>query len=210
MSEFDRDELEGAQGEDKLLEMREDESPRKRGLSPRVKKEIREWIVSLAVALIVFFIVRTFIFTVIRVDGDSMLETLRNGDRMIVTIIDRKIFGVGHGDVIICRYPNRTQYFVKRVVGLGGDTIEVRGGTTYRNGEALDEPYITNRANYDFGPYEVPEGMVFVLGDNRANSHDSHSRDVGPLEDDQIIGIARWIMWPLSDIGPVTKVSGGS
>lgn len=186
--------------EPKILEMREDEPPKK-GLSDKAKKELREWIVSLAVAVIVAFLLRTFIFTVIRVDGESMRETLQDHDRMIVTIIDMKLLGVRHGDVVICKYPERKENFVKRVVGLPGDTVRVSAGVTYVNDEALDEPYITHKPTYEFGPMTVPEGTVFVLGDNRSNSHDSHSLDVGPLDQSQLIGIARLVIWPPRDIG---------
>ena len=178
-----------------------------KGLSPKAKKEIREWIVSLAVALIAVVLIRSFLFTVIRVEGHSMDETLSDGDRMIVTILDMKIKGAERGDVVICHYPERRENFVKRVVGLGGDVIEVKDGTTYRNGEALDEPYIVHKPNYSFGPYEVPEGKVFVLGDNRSRSNDSHSDKVGALDENQLVGIARFIMWPFSEMGPIN--SGG-
>lgn len=191
------------QEEKKLLEMREDDAPQKKGIPANVKKEIREWVVAFAVALVVAFLIRTFLFTVIRVDGDSMRETLHDKDRMIVTIIDMKLNGVNRGDVVICHYPGRKENFVKRVIGLGGDTIEVKDGTTYRNGEALDESYIVHKPDYDFGPLEVPDGKVFVLGDNRADSNDSHVSAVGPIDESQLVGIARLIIWPPSDIGPI-------
>ena len=88
------------------------------------KKELREWVVSLVVALLIVLVARTFLFTLIRVDGDSMYDTLVNGERLFVTIADVKLKGVERGDVVICHYPNRGRtYFVKRVVGMPGDQV---------------------------------------------------------------------------------------
>lgn len=181
-----------------LLQMREDPEEQKKKLN--VKKEIREWVVSLAVALIAVFLIRSFLFTVIRVDGESMLETLQNGERLIATILDVKLGGVQRGDVVICHYPNRSEYFVKRVVGMEGDTIEIRDGITYLNGEALDEPFVAHPTTKYYGPYQVPEGCVFVMGDNRANSNDSRYEDVGYLGEDMIVGRVRCVVWPLSAV----------
>jgi len=175
----------------------------------RVKKEIREWVVSIAVALIAVFLIRSFLFTIIRVDGDSMRETLHNGERLIVTIADVKLSGVQRGDVVICHYPGRTgllgmkENFVKRVVGVAGDTIVMLNGDTYINGEKVEEPFITYPSPFINGAWQVPEGYVFVCGDNRAGSHDSRSADVGPIAVSEIVGKVRFVMWPLSAIRAV-------
>jgi signal peptidase I len=175
----------------------------------RVKKEIREWVVSIAVALIAVFLIRSFLFTIIRVDGDSMRETLHNGERLIVTIADVKLSGVQRGDVVICHYPGRTgllgmkENFVKRVVGVAGDTIVMLNGDTYINGEKVEETFITYPSPFINGAWQVPEGYVFVCGDNRAGSHDSRSADVGPIAVSEIVGKVRFVMWPLSAIRAV-------
>lgn len=182
----------------KLLEMKEEE--KKTFWTPEHKKELREWIVSIGGALLVAFIIRTFLFTMIRVDGGSMLETLQDGDRLFVTRIDVLISGVDRGDIIICHYPDRGRTnFVKRVVGLEGDTVEIKDGVTYVNGEALVEDYIDHPTSVDFGPYTVPEGKIFVMGDNRANSSDS--RYVGAIDEDMIVGRARFRWWPFDSAG---------
>lgn len=184
----------------KLLEMREEE--KKPFWTKERKKDMREWIVSIAVALIAVALIRTFLFTMIRVDGESMVETLQDGDRLFVSILDVKIGGVDKGDIVICRYPDEgSTYFVKRVVALGGDTVEVRAGVTYVNGEALEEDFVDHPAQQDFEPYLVPEGDVFVMGDNRANSRDS--RRVGALEPDLIVGRVRFVWWPFERLGTV-------
>jgi len=188
-----------------LLEMREEE--RKPLLSANAKKEIREWVVSIAFALIAVFLIRMFLFTVIRVDGHSMDTTLADGERMIVTVLDMSIRGPQHGDIVICHYPNRVSKgflglgqtptnFVKRVIGGPGDTIWMAAGVTYLNNEPLDEPYVDRPSLRNFGPVTVPEGQYFVMGDNRNDSHDSRSSDVGFLARDQFVGKVRLVMWP--------------
>jgi signal peptidase I len=187
-----------------MLEMRDE--VKKPLLSDKAKKEIREWVVSLAVAVVAVIIIRTFLFTVIRVEGPSMESTLFTGDRLIVTIIDVKLRGLERFDVVVCHYPNKSDRYVKRVIGLPGETLEVRGGVTYINGDPYDElfldPAMTSRyhsSNYYFGPVNIPEGNYFVMGDHRDDSNDS--RMVGHIESNLIIGKARLIMWPFNHAG---------
>lgn len=161
-------------------------------------REALEWVLWLGAAVIVGLSIRAFVFELIWVDGNSMLETLHNKEVMLVTKLEYLGSGPERFDVVICRYPNRKENFVKRVVGLPGDTIQVEGGLLYVNGEAQEEPYITHRPNYAFGPYTVQEGEYFVLGDNRSNSNDSHL--VGPLKRNQIVGHVRTVLYPLDSI----------
>ena len=178
----------------------EGEKPAAQPEKPRknVKSELREWVVSNAVILI-----RTFLFTVIKVEGPSMNDTLWEGDRLIVTIADMKINGPQRFDVVITHFPDSDKRYVKRVIALPGETLEIRDGVTYIDGEPLDEPFVTHPSTSDFGPYTVPEGQYMVLGDNRSNSHDSRADDVGPVDEDMIIGKVRFIMWPFSHFGVV-------
>ena len=182
------------------------------------KKELREWIVSLIAALLIVFVVRSFLFTLIRVDGDSMYDTLVNNERLFVTITDVKLGGVARGDVVICHYPNRGRtYFVKRVVGLPGDQVERDNGVNYvtyadESGQTVRMPLDSLRARFypfggpdDYGPYTLGENEYFVVGDNRYVSHDSRdwndsdsANDVGPITGDMIVGRARQVIWPLS------------
>lgn len=92
------------------------------------------------------------------------------------------------------------QDFIKRVIGVGGDTVEGRDNKVFVNGEAIAEPYLPEgTTTSDFGPVEIPEGMVFVMGDNRANSDDS--RGFGPVDADKIVGRAFVLIWPPADVG---------
>ncbi|MDR0897171.1 MAG: signal peptidase I [Oscillospiraceae bacterium] len=165
-------------------------------------REIFEWVMVVVVAVAAALLIRTFIFEPVRVDGESMINTLQDGEYMIVTKYDYWLGDPERFDVVICRYPNRGMTnFVKRVVGLPGDEVAVSGGVLYLNGEAVDEPYIDYPPYYTLDPYTVPEGQYFVLGDNRASSNDSHS--VGPLARNQIKGHVRLVAWPFSDFRTV-------
>lgn len=190
----------------KLLEMREEE--KKPFWTPERKKDAREWVVSIVTALLAVLIIRSFFFTIIRVDGTSMTDTLQNNDRLFVTVLDMKLHGPDRFDVVITHYDDTRKEYVKRVIGLPGDTLEVKSGVLYVNGEAYEEPFLSpdrivnySLPQYDFGPIEVPEGSYFVMGDNRDNSRDS--RRVGFLSEDKIVGKVRYIIWPLNHIGSV-------
>lgn len=163
-----------------------------------VGREILEWIMYLVIAVILALIVRSFVFEPIRVDGESMLETLQDGEVMLTTKYDYLLGDPERFDVVICHYPNRTENFVKRIVGLPGDTIAIEDGKLYVNGELHDESYITHHPNYTFAPYVVKEGEYFVLGDNRSNSNDSHL--IGTLTRDQIVSHVRFVFFPFTDI----------
>ena len=199
-----------------------EEAPRKPKKS--WKKELREWIVSLAAALMVVFFIRSFLFQIIRVDGDSMYSTLLNNERLFVTIPDVRLNGVERGDIVICRYPNRgITNFVKRAVAVPGDTIYRECGVTHvvyettdANGETvtvdemLDERYslyFPLGSSDDYEAYTLGENEYFVVGDNRYNSHDSRdwndnspNGDVGPITEDMIVGKVQCVVWPLSSI----------
>lgn len=162
-----------------------------------VKKEILEWIKAILMALIAFLIIRTFIFTMIHVDGRSMVETLHHGDRLAVTIFDMKIWGPQRGDIVICTYPGEDHLCVKRVIGMPGERFEIRSGVTYINGEPLDETeYVAHPLGDNYGEITIPEGSYFVMGDNRANSKDSRDPSVGPLPKSAIGGKAHMTVWP--------------
>ena len=188
-------------------------------------QKILEWILTLVTALVIALPIRAFGFGLVRVEGTSMDNTLADGEIMFVTKFDYtsvwlcfpwqdaaskeeapRITAGGNPqrfDVVICRYPGRGDTnFVKRVVGLPGDTVEVREGWLYVNGERYEEPYISDayrsgRLN-TFGPYTVPEGEYFVMGDHRNNSNDSRSQ--GSISRDSIIGHVRTVLFPFEDI----------
>ena len=180
-------------------------------------RSVREWIEALVFALVIASIVRTFLFAPFKIPSGSMIPTIEIGDHIFATMYsyglhvpftDSKLFQVPveRGDVIIFPYPRDTSVdYIKRVIARGGETIEVRGRDVYVDGQRLDEPY----AHYDddvtvelqrqgrelpnFGPVRVPEGHVFVMGDNRLNSSDS--RVWGYVPENAIRGKGQIVYW---------------
>jgi signal peptidase I len=174
----------------------------------RTKNETWEWIKALAAALLLAGIIRFFLFAPVVVDGQSMMPTLHNGDRLIVS----KIGEPERFDIVVFHATEEKDY-IKRVIGLPGDTIEYKNDTLYVNGKPVKEEYLeaykkkTKDGNftYDFTLLEVtakqkvPKGELFVLGDNRRNSEDS--RNIGTVDKDLVLGKATLRFWPFSDIG---------
>lgn len=171
----------------------------KKGKKEKEKKplwrEIVEWVVTLAVAVGVAMLVRTFVFEPVKVDGHSMESTLHDREVMFVTKWEYVTGDPERFDVVICHYPNRGQLdFVKRVVGLPGDTVEIKDGYLYVNDVRYEEEYLTHRPDYVMPKHTVAEGHYFVLGDNRSNSNDSHL--IGDISRDMIVGHVRQVIFP--------------
>ena len=172
------------------------------------KKELVSWILTLVVAVAIALPVRTFVFEPIRVDGESMCDTLQDGEVMIVTKPEYLTGDPQRGDVIICKYPGRgNTKFVKRVLGVPGDEIMIISNIVFRNGEMVSEPYLTASRNDDgfsMAPYKLGEDEYFVAGDNRDNSHDSRNyySYVKPsgITRDMIVGKVRCVVFPFTEI----------
>ena len=171
-----------------------------------VKKEILSWILTLGAAVIIALVIRTFLFEPVRVDGHSMDDTLANGEIMFVTKPEYLAGDPQHGDVVICHYPDRgNTNFVKRVIGVPGDTLMFVDNVLLRNGEVVDEPYLTpsrNQNGFSMLPITLGENEYFVCGDNRDNSHDCRNLTNGVPEAitrDMIVGHVRCVVYPFSD-----------
>lgn len=135
----------------------------------------------------------------VRVDGTSMEPTLHNGELILVNKLAYKLGGPTRGDVIVFYFPrDPEQEYIKRLVGLPGDTVRVENGQLYVNDQLVDEPYIAAAPNYP-GEWLVPDGQYFVLGDNRNNSYDSHNW--GSVPGDYVVGKAVFIYWPFERLG---------
>ena len=182
---------------EKVQTFEEKSSGKKEKPKKTVKQEIIEWVVTLAVALVIAVVVRTFIFEPVRVDGNSMYPTLKHGEIMIVSKMDYTFGGDPERfDVVICHYPSRGKTnFVKRVVGLPGDLVEIKDGYLIVNGVIYAEKFLHERPVDNFGPVTVPEGKYFVMGDNRNNSNDSRRSEVGMLDRDYIMGKVSAVLW---------------
>ena len=167
-----------------------------------VKSEIISWIVSIVTAVVIALILRSFVFTMIRVDGKSMLETLQNGDRLYVSRLTTRFEGYDRGDIAICVYDGADHYCVKRVIGVPGDTVEIVEGQVIVNGEAVDESgYLTHTDKRSYEAVTLQDGEYFMMGDNRPVSRDSRDPSVGPVT--EMVGKARFIIWPISRIGGI-------
>ncbi|AWE06655.1 signal peptidase I [Lysinibacillus sp. 2017] len=176
------------------------------------KNELWEWTKALLIAFAIAAFIRYFLFTPIVVDGESMMPTLENGDRMIVNKFSYKIGEPDRFDIVVFHAPEKKDY-IKRVIGLPGDYLEYKDDQLYINGEPIDEPYLDEykeeitegNLTYDFTLKDIdpsldviPEGYVFVMGDNREYSKDS--RHIGIVSIDEIIGNTSIVFWPLSEI----------
>ena len=165
-----------------------------------ILKEIVDWIVVLAVALVITFIIRTFVFTMVVVDGPSMENTLKTGDRLAVV---RLAYEPKQGDIIVF-YPNgnKERPYIKRVIATEGQTVDVYGGNVYVDGELLEENYLgsptTEIGNQDY-PITLPEGYLFAMGDNRQQSLDCRNTSVGLVDYNDVVGKAWVRLFPFDE-----------
>ena len=166
---------------------------------------LTDFLILLAAIVAALFIRFTILeFSVVR--GNSMRSTLHNGNVMFVSILTYHIRRPKRQEIVICHYPNRRvkklpflkQQFVKRVIGLPGETIEIIEGVVHINGEPLAEPYLSPAHNHrlrSYPPVTLSDRQYFVIGDNRDNSNDS--RAIGPLDESAIIGHVCFLLHPL-------------
>ena len=180
--------------------------------SQKRKNEFLEWVKALLFAFAVAAFIRFFLFTPIVVDGESMMPTLQSGDRMIVNKIGYRIAEPKRFDIVVFHAPENKDY-IKRVIGLPGDFIAYEDDQLYINGMLYEEPYLQPYKDLlfegtltgDFTLHDIdptldviPEGYVFVMGDNRRYSKDS--RHIGIVKQTEIVGDTSIIFWPLHDI----------
>ncbi|MBB6443823.1 signal peptidase I [Bacillus benzoevorans] len=168
------------------------------------KNELWEWIKALLIAVLLAVVIRYFLFAPIVVDGLSMMPTLHDQDRMIVNKFSYTIGEPERFDIIVFHAPENKDY-IKRVIGLPGETIEYKDDTLYVNGKAYEEDYLDeNKQEVIDGPLTeplkitVPEGELFVMGDNRRFSKDS--RHIGTIPMEKVLGKTKVIYWPLEDV----------
>ncbi len=165
------------------------------------RRILNEAIQTIALALVLFLIINS-VSARIRVDGSSMEPSFQDGDYVIVNKLAYRSGELDHGDVIVFPFPlNREEDFIKRIIGLPGDTLSIVRGDVFLNGTRINEEYLLSDSRGDFEEILVPQGTVFVMGDNRNDSSDS--RVWGPLSIEEIIGKAVYRYWPFENIGAI-------
>ncbi len=153
--------------------------------------------------------IRTFVAEARYIPSESMLPTLEVQDRLIIEKISYRFNDPQRGDVVvfqptdILRQQNYKDAFIKRVIGIPGDTVQVSSGHVYVNGQMLEEQYIEEAPEYDYGPVTVPDDHYLVLGDNRNNSYDSHFWGFVPRE--KLVGKAFVRFWPFNRVGTLSE-----
>ncbi|NLJ80621.1 MAG: signal peptidase I [Firmicutes bacterium] len=171
------------------------------------KTQIREYVESLAIAIVLALFIITFIAQSFLVEGSSMEPSLHHGQRLLVEKVSYRFGEPQRGEIIVFKYPgDRRRKFIKRVIGVPGDEVLIKNGFLYINGVRLEEDFINGPTYGSYsapshGPLSVPLDHYFVLGDNRRNSDDSRYPDVGFIPKKEIVGRALFVYWPLTQIG---------
>ncbi len=152
---------------------------------------------SIAIAVVLAVIIRVFLFQPFYIPSGSMEPTLQDGDRIIVNKITYRFTELHRGDIIVFKYPvNPKRDFIKRVIGLPGETVQIKNSILYVNGRVVTQPFLPKGLKYaDYRLVTVPENAYFMMGDNRNNSEDS--RVWGFLPRENVVGKAMLIYWPL-------------
>ena len=179
----------------------------KKVISEKEKKSgwyvVYNWLDSLVFAIILILVVFSFTLRIVGVNGDSMKPTLKNGEWLTVKAVNKTI---NKGDIVIVTQPNAlNEPLIKRVIASGGDTIDInfKTGDVIVNGEIIDEPYIYeethNKGNFE-GPITIPEGYIFVMGDNRNDSLDSRFNVIGLIDERYVLGVVEYRLSPLGAV----------
>lgn len=166
------------------------------------KSPILELVESVVIAIVLALVIRFFLFEPFYIPSGSMEPTLQVEDKIIVNKLVYRLKEPKRGDIIVFEHPmlDPNIDYIKRVVGLPGETLEIKESTVYINGKPLEEEYLPADLKFmDFGPVTIPENSYFMMGDNRNNSQDS--RVWGTLPEDYIVGKAFFIFWPAGRIG---------
>jgi len=169
----------------------------------KVRKEIYEWIKSIGLAIVIAILIKTFLFNTTYVLGYSMYPTLHERDRLFTNKIIYVVSEPKRGDIIVLKAPDDPDKdYIKRVIGIAGDTVEIKDGKVFVNDEILKEEYTAEDAytyEYEETTWKVPKGYVFVLGDNRNRGASKDSRYLGSIDIDSIKGKASYRYYPFDD-----------
>jgi len=179
-------------------------------MTKKMLKSLREWVFMIVGAVVVFLLLNQFVVFTCVVPSGSMIPTIQLQDRLVVDRLFYKMGSLERGDIIVFEAPEKQaladmkgQRLVKRLIGLPGETIEVKDGSVWIDGQELNEPYVSLMGGPSFGPEPVPEGSYFVMGDNRPGSNDS--RFWGFLDQKLVEGRAWVRYWPFDRLGTLVK-----
>lgn len=167
-----------------------------------LRYEIRVWTRDLLVAIGLALVIIVFLYQPVKVEGTSMAPLLSDQERIFINKFVYRFEPIQRHDVVVFWYPlDRSKSFIKRVIGLPGEKVEIRRGIVYVNGHAMQEPYVPPQYEdmSDFGPIRVPKNSYFVMGDHRISSNDS--RVFGPVASKYIYGRAVFAYWPVDHFG---------
>ena len=183
---------------------REPAPPAESTPAPTTRATLRSYTRDLLLALGVLLLVIVFLYQPVKVEGTSMAPLLTDQERIFINKFIYRFEPIERGDVVVFWYPwDTTKSFIKRVVALPGETVEIRQGRVYVNGQALEEPYVPGQFSdrHSFTPVVVPAGHYFVMGDHRSSSNDS--RVFGTVPDRLIYGKAVFVYWPVERFGTI-------
>ena len=173
--------------------------------------ETKEWIITIIATIVLIFVIRTYIFSPVIVEGDSMNPTLVEGDRLFINKIGMYIGEIDRLDVVVFK-GKKDNHYIKRVVGMPGDRIHFKDNHLYINDQLVSENYVIEDGNQRdmslnslYGYEKIPGNYYFVLGDNRPNSLDSRQRSIGLVHESQILGSSNLIVWPLNRMQSVKQ-----
>ena len=175
---------------------------------PPLRRELRSWTRDLAVSLGLAIVVMIFLYQPVKVEGTSMNPLLSDQERIFINKFIYRFEPIERGDVVVFWYPlDRSKSFIKRVVGLPGETVEIRMGRVYINGEDLKDQFVpsTYLDGSNYTPRKIPDSEYFVMGDHRDSSNDS--RVFGPVQRQFIYGKAVFAYWPVDHFGSLAPTS---
>ena len=170
-----------------------------------LRNEIRVWTRDLLIAIGLALVIIVFLYQPVKVEGTSMAPLLSDQERIFINKFVYRFESIHRGDVVVFWYPlDRSKSFIKRIIGLPGETVEIRHGALFVNGHVVPEPYVPPQYAdvTDFGPVKVPKSSYFVMGDHRISSNDS--RVFGPVSSQFIYGRAVFAYWPVDHFGSLS------
>jgi signal peptidase I len=176
------------------------EVPEKSPIGNRLSLWLRDILVSIAAS----FMIITFLYQPVRVEGTSMQPELRDQDRLFINKFAYRFESISRGDVVVFHYPrDPSKSYIKRIIALPGDTLSIDDGRVYVNGKRVNEPYVPRRYRDErsLAQTVIPPNEYFVMGDHRSISSDS--RDFGPVDRDLIYGKAAFVYWPADNMGVI-------